>query len=390
MTESSSSSSRSGSNPNLDALAALCVDSRTLPKKTISKKNVVSQNKTKKRKRNKFQMRAKKFYLTFPQCTKSKEHCSNIICGQFPNYKFIIVAAEMGANNQNPHLHIVISLKDIFYTSDPHYWDFVTGQHGNYQVCKDIYKVIKYITKDNDFIEVGINTKAYLKSRKCKSSYGFELCAISIRAGKTKDQIDDENPGFMMHNQDKIDKYIVYQEKKKYKISQKNKLIWKDLSLFGLPSEHYDLAVWLNHNLNGPEREHKQEQLWLWGPTDIGKSYLIRNLEKYFRIYPVDVLGKGFDDYNDDDFDIVVFDEFKGQKTITTMNSFVEGGRYHVHRRYNNVYKDKNLPVIVLSNYSIEGAYYKTAQEDPSRLDPLKTRFTVIHFENPIFPLINF
>ena len=44
---------------------------------------------------------------------------------------------------------------------------------------------------------------------------------------------------------------------------------------------HLQIAEWLNDNLF-KEREHKQKQLWIWGPTGNGKTYLWDTfLEKY-------------------------------------------------------------------------------------------------------------
>ncbi len=92
---------------------------------------------------------------------------------------------------------------------------------------------------------------------------------------------------------------------------------------------------------------------------------------------PMDV--RHLDDYEDDDYDLLVMDEFKGQKSITWMNGFTQGNHFPIHRRYSGTIKKKNLPVIVLSNYSIEGAYEKVNMYNPERLQSLKNRFEVIN-----------
>ncbi len=51
----------------------------------------------------------------------------------------------------------------------------------------------------------------------------------------------------------------------------------------------------------------------------------------------------------------------------------------HIHRRYEGIIKKKNLPLIVLSNYSIEGAYSKVNMYYPERLNSLRNRFEVIN-----------
>ncbi len=85
------------------------------------------------------------------------------------------------------------------------------------------------------------------------------------------------------------------------------------------------------------------------------------------------------DDYDDKDYDLIVMDEFKGQKSITWMNGFTQGSPFPIHRRYEGTIKKKNLPVIVLSNYSIEGAYEKVNMFNPERLNSLKNRFEVVN-----------
>ncbi len=86
------------------------------------------------------------------------------------------------------------------------------------------------------------------------------------------------------------------------------------------------------------------------------------------------------DEYEDADYDLVIIDEFKAQKSITWMNGFVQGGLpFPIERRYCGTRKEKNLPVIVLSNYSIEGAYEKVNMFNPERLNSLKERFEVVN-----------
>ncbi len=94
------------------------------------------------------------------------------------------------------------------------------------------------------------------------------------------------------------------------------------------------------------------------------------------------------DEYDDDDYDLVVFDEFKGQKTITWMNTFVQGGPQKVYRRYNSYNKTKNIPVIVLSNYTIQQCYSKTNMFNPERLLPLIGRFNCINI-NKFINILN-
>ena len=83
---------------------------------------------------------------------------------------------------------------------------------------------------------------------------------------------------------------------------------------------HLQIAEWLNDNLF-EQREHKQKQLWIWGPTGNGKTYLWDTfLEKYCNIFLIPDDDRFMGKWKDDQYDLAVFDEFKGQKIMTWLN----------------------------------------------------------------------
>ena len=69
-------------------------------------------------------------------------------------------------------------------------------------------------------------------------------------------------------------------------------------------------------------------------------------------------LSENWDDLYTDDVDLVVADEFKGQRRVTWLNAFCDGSVFSVSRRGTAPYlKKKNVPVIILSNYSIPDSF---------------------------------
>ena len=67
-----------------------------------------------------------------------------------------------------PHLHAFIVLDVRLRTRDAKFADLTSSAgiaHGNYQVAKNYMFVIKYVTKDNDFIEHNMNVKHELEAR---------------------------------------------------------------------------------------------------------------------------------------------------------------------------------------------------------------------------------
>ena len=100
------------------------------------------------------------------------------------------------------------------------------------------------------------------------------------------------------------------------------------------------------------------------------------------RVYVVPLTEKWDDSFDDNDYDLVVFDEFKGQRSITWMNGFCDGSPFQVSRRGTAPFlKTKNLPCLVLSNFSIRMAYSKVDNVD--RLAPLMARFEEVDLGGP-------
>lgn len=143
-----------------------------------------------------------------------------------------------------------------------------------------------------------------------------------------------------------------------------------------LPNDHREVAQWCLKNLF-EKRPFKQKQLWLVAPADHGKTTFTNNLREYLRIYEMP-MGEPWDDnYTDEDYDLVLLDEFKGQRRVSYINLFVQGGTAAVSRRGIGPYiKKKNLPVIVLSNHVPRTAWRGVDQVD---IDAIHARFDVVH-----------
>ncbi len=333
----------------------------------------------KKRKRTaRKQIQAKKFFLTFPQCNVEPTLALNRLIFKH-KCQWAVVSQENHLDG-TPHLHIVLNLKETLITRDPNIWDFIAEKHGNYQVAKHILKVVKYVTKDGNYVSHHIDVPTWIKSHQTKNGASFELVATLMKEGKSLEELDDLHPGMIARNLVKLRKYEQFLTSKRRKIASKELQQWKALDIGNLDLDFRILGIWMNNNLHpGSPRHFKQKQLWVWGNSNLGKTSMIMKLMTFFRTYMIPMDVRHLDDYEDDDYDLLVMDEFKGQKSITWMNGFTQGGHFPIHRRYNGTIKKKNLPVIVLSNYSIEGAYEKVNMYNPERLQSLKNRFEVIN-----------
>ena len=81
------------------------------------------------------------------------------------------------------------------------------------------------------------------------------------------------------------------------------------------------------------------------------------------RCYIVGYERESFDEYSDEKYDLIVFDEYKAQKKLEFLNSLIDGQ----HKRLMQLYqgqkttKKVNLPVLFLSNYHPLEAYSAAA-----------------------------
>lgn len=100
-------------------------------------------------------------------------------------------------------------------------------------------------------------------------------------------------------------------------------------------------------------------------------------------IYWVPMQEDFYDSFSEE-YDLVVFDEWRGQKTVQFMNSFLQGGTFWLKKKGGQICKKKNVPVIILSNYALSDSYVRAFQNDPSKLVTLQSRLLEIDLVQPI------
>lgn len=348
-------------------------------KKKSLKKTSTSNIPTKtleKGRKNSYRAEGVNWLLTFPQCSLTKQQAlENITLKEDLAVKAVIVGQEAHADG-NPHLHIIVCLEEKLRTRKANYWDFVALKHGDYRVIKFPKKAYAYVTKeDKDPLIFGTIPNIFLESKMSKS----DTVANSIIAGSSVASLVSTHPGFSLMNLTKI---IAY---KSYVTSVCNTRSYKSLVspilYHGTDDSTKSIIDWLNGNLF-EKRLFKQKQVWIYGPPNCLKTSLLIKLEEFFRIYPVPQSEEFFDSYSDDSYDIIVFDEFKAEKTIQFLNRFIQGGlSVCLKIKGGQVWKQSNLPVIFCSNFSVAEVYHKA---NFMSVSALRERLTEIYVENPI------
>lgn len=327
-----------------------------------------------------FRMRAKKFFLTYPRCDVDPDHVLSKIKERFgeDSIKWAVVGREHHADG-GFHLHCAMWLLTTVDTRDAHYWDFLTGQHGNYRVMKKPVECVEYCTKEGYEVACyGIMPSEYVEARKRKQSSKFSVVAKRIKEdGASVQEINNDDPGFVCQN---LSKLIAYQS---FCAATASPVLrpWPPLQDLRLPAEvgPKRIFTWLKENLIGfPDRPFGTPQLYIHGTTGLGKTSLVRVLAMYSKIYYMPDDGRWMDTF-DGSYDLVVFDEFRGGKTIQFMNQFLDGSFMQVPRRNAPPFlKQKNVPCIILSNLSVESVYHKVQESAPDLIAALTRRLEII------------
>ena len=141
------------------------------------------------------------------------------------------------------------------------------------------------------------------------------MIATAINQGKSLREVRAEFPGMYLMHGDRITKYFTTVQVDDHNDSKSK---WNGVLVPDIFQDPYgnQIATWLNKNILKP-RKFKQAQLWISGHTNVGKTSLFLMLEKYLRVYVVCLEEDFMDGFDPALFDLIVFDEFRGQKKIT-------------------------------------------------------------------------
>ncbi len=134
---------------------------------------------------------------------------------------------------------------------------------------------------------------------------------------------------------------------------------------------------WLVANVGKP-RAFKQAQLFVQAAPNSGKTSLMRMLNEFVNIYWMPTMEDFDDEYENDIYDLVVIDEFKGSRKITFMNSFAQGGPFMLRKKGSQYLKTDNPPVVILSNFPLEQCYKNCGM---LALDTFRARFDFVLLE---------
>jgi len=338
------------------------------------------------------EINARNWFLTYPKCDATKEEVIENI-KEFSKKSPIrgaIVAQEKHKDGTN-HIHALIQFVDSYRTRLASVFDCLTigekhleGKHGNYQSARNLQAVIDYVHKSDPapltYGEVRTGRKPSSKETR------LDKLVKALKEGESLDQIEERDSGSFCNNKRKLEEYQSYLQRKKLRSNLLPKPdSWKyDVSgpsgaiagsALSEIGNAWSIEKWLNENLC-KERAFKMPALWLHGPANMNKTSLFRKLGKYYSIYWMPIEEHFFDDYVDDAYDLVVLDEYKGQHTIQFLNNFIQGGIMSIRKKGTQYLKMKNIPMVILSNFSPEEAYSNANKS--AGFEALLTRLVVV------------
>lgn len=298
-----------------------------------------------------FRLNTQTLFLTYPQCHLSPNaaitQLTELMEKKDKRVTFYLCAQEKHKDG-HPHLHALLLLETKINLRDTHYLDLRSEDetfHGNYQPTRSLKKVMNYITKYGEYIT---NNEDMLKTTEKKTNLSVTV-ANAIIEGQTNQYLIENHPGFLLLHHQRINSFRAFIDSANF-----TSLPWPKLNYDLQPFER-DVMWWLGMNLFS-ERSIRQDQLYLWGTPGCNKTSTIEIIMNSMKSFVPSSDVKWWDDF-DNSYDMIFFDEFKGQWPVTFMNKILDGSRIRIPRRHGDYVKTRSTPVIICSNYPPQHTY---------------------------------
>ena len=285
-----------------------------------------------------FYMKQKTFFLTFPHCNLEKRAVFDFFLVK--HKPEVVLVSQEPHKDGDYHFHVWLEFNKKIIIRNSRYFD-IQDYHCNIgkirnSLCNSRKNVIRYITKfDKEPLIFGCNIKDELKEHCIRRTIMERLIK-----GENLNKVILEYPQEIFN----YDKYR------------------KNINLFNL-------------DRNKPNKIIMRKCFWLYGPSGIGKSYLVRNT--FDNIYEKSN-NVWWDGYNNEK--TVLIDDF--DKTCVKLSYYLKiwGDNY----RFNGEIKGSIIQpiynkLIITSNYNIEELFYDEEKPDIELVNALKRRFEEIY-----------
>jgi len=284
-----------------------------------------------------FQLNSSRLFLTYPECSIKKEDALKLLTEKGLGIEEYIIAEELHQNG-NKHLHVFLKLSTSFRTRDQRFFD-LNGFHGNYQGCRSEKNVIKYCSKEEDYISNFDLNERINKKASHKKIYGTKL----IHRQNSLVELVDENPELLFgYKKLKEDLNEYFRDKGDTRATLGGYLpnSWGKILPINLPNikrRHY----WIYSS--GPNK----------GKTTNAKEWC-KNYKSHIQCSDFSYWGLNGDE------GLLILDEYNTAKlNWSTLNSMADGTMgYRCFQR--GVITLNNPLIVILSNSTISSLYPNT------------------------------
>jgi len=328
-----------------------------------------------------FRLQFSRVLLTFSQ-VRHYEHIDELMgfhLAYLPETKYYLLGHELHQDGGH-HYHLVIVFAEKLQIVDPAYFDWMFDEHPNIKTIKhgvkNLSRAMAYCKKDADFIEDGPDPCGP------EAEKPSALVLQGIKDGKSDFELLEEHGVWVMSRLRQINETrAVWQAGKPESLLPYRIPIYNRGLQFGDLHDESVLKIcdWIEHNVNVQNRDFRALNLWIVGPSRVGKSRLLGQLSRMVNSFymPMNGYGNGYNDR----YDLIFYDELEGQYSPAWLKAFCQGSApFAVNCKLASVspIKRRNQPVIITSNKTIEEVYHHVYELNPVSLEALKERFIVV------------
>lgn len=363
-------------NPNLDSVW----DAEPLPaafELAQSAENLHQDWKT----TSNFRCSAQRLLITIPKYDDIETLETNLR-KDFPTLQAYIISKEKHQDGTY-HLHCAFELKERLSIRGSKIKN-LTGKQANIRVCTKKFgwvNAVKYVAglvekKENQNNEMVMHPPELLttildlekhlqKTSTHKQSKGIGIEAFRrANAGETPYQIIEALPSLAIHVSNVINLVAMIKNHKEMEKKPTEKLI---SITHNDTREGMIIHNWLMTNYINPiiPRPHRSKALYIIGRPGCGKTELTLKLRRVMKIYYTTGEKQYMDEFENDKYDLILFDEFVGDSPLKFMNMVIDGAPMRIQQKCRiSTMKEHNCPVLICSNMHPNKIYEKAPHQE--------------------------
>jgi hypothetical protein len=320
--------------------------------------------------REQCRVRCKKLTVTWPQTGDlpkafAGEHLRTILAPW--GVLKLAVVSELHKDG-HPHLHAAAQTYEKIDLRFPDFdvtWGGRTYQ-GRYEPCKSWPAWIRYLSKGDDAspYEVGFS----LEEERFKLMGVSDRVAVMLKDGASVYELLNKFPGFVMQHLGKIRDLqrlleIGLLRPRPPRVAPMLVDIFPFDPSRGRPIIHIPIGCGWDGTKCIPQRKYKDKQYWIWGPPNVGKTYILNTLQEIYKFigYDLDCMNDHFEWRNDwydfcfiDDADEEILQKISYSRFIKWMAG---DKNLYLNVKHLRAIKNDNITCIIFASDNIDTTF---------------------------------